>query len=147
MSALKPSTEFVCESARNSNPAPCQGEDFYREFEGKRYCVFHHPERDKAEQFSQSLRAKLNHRDFNFCGFSFPERVSFTGFEFDGQAIFSETVFNGGVDFSRAKFDSVDFTAARFVSFALFGGAVFWNGQIRPSRAICTRPVRGEGRL
>ena len=61
----------------------CRLLPFFREFEGKRYCVLHIPSAEKAIAFKEALDKKLRNKDFDFRGVWFPEapplnRINFT---------------------------------------------------------------------
>src|SRR5262249_17464435 len=46
------SNTFVCDCEEWMRTA-CAGEGYYKEREGKRYCVLHYPSKEKAEDFQQ----------------------------------------------------------------------------------------------
>ncbi len=52
----EPSDNSVCVQALTG---ACGGESFFREREGKRYCVLHLPDADKKEAFDIAFKKKL----------------------------------------------------------------------------------------
>src|SRR4051812_26658612 len=112
-------TDPVCEVGEPYRSA-CQGQTWYAEHEGKRYCVLHYPNKDKAAShdrpFHLAVTRKLERRDFNFAGVFFPEYLDdFASLKFDKEANFSGATFEGGVDFSNATFHSdADFQRTTF---------------------------------
>jgi hypothetical protein len=152
----EPEPEFVCDCQEWMRSA-CDGEPFYNEYEGRRYCVLHFPEETKSVDFKEALRRKLNKKDFDFRGVWFPDELSFGSFEFTSEADFNRATFNadvhyegarfstdvnfhravfeGRVDFNSAVFSgSVDFSSAGFRSVAAFNSIVF-AGQVDFSEA------------
>jgi hypothetical protein len=131
----EPESDFVCDCKELVRSA-CAGEPFYKEHEGKRYCVLHFPDKEKSADFETALQRKLENKDFDFRGVWFPE-VSFDGFDFSAPAYFSYatfsaaahfsyTTFSAAADFSGATFSAVaDFVAATFSAAADFGYATF----------------------
>jgi hypothetical protein len=104
----------------------CEGEPFYKEREGKRFCVLHYPGKEKSADFKAALDSKLNNKDFDFVGLWFPDEVDFSGFEFSAAAHFWHATFSAGADFSDAKFSAAaDFRHAKFSASAYFGSATF----------------------
>src|SRR5882672_4106598 len=92
-------------------------EPFYKEHNGRRYCVLHYPGTDKQEQFERSLAARLdesNSKYLNFVGVWFPDLVSFLGERFTSLADFSRARFNSDVEFTESHFDEVRFVGAHF---------------------------------
>jgi len=118
---------FVCE-CRKSWRSACTGELFYKEHEGKRYCVLHYPGKDKALTFSEAIRRKVVAKSFNFRGVWFPDALDFSDFAFCDAADFRYASFNEAVDFSYASFAAVYFSYATFNSYAYFGNATFNAG-------------------
>jgi hypothetical protein len=93
----------------------CAGEAFYKEHEGKRYCVLHYPSEEKALDFKEALKRKLEAQDFNFRGVWFPDTI-----------MFEEAVFEVMVDFSHATFHrDADFRGSAFHKEAHFFGTTF----------------------
>ncbi len=104
----------------------CEGEPFYKEHEGKQYCVLHSPEKEKSEAFNEALNRKLENKDFDFRGVWFPDDVDFNGFEFSASADFFSARFSEKADFQSAKFSAwADFRAAKFSEKADFRAAKF----------------------
>jgi hypothetical protein len=91
---------FVCECKEEWMRSACEGKPFYKEHEGKRYCVLHYPGKEKAADFDIAFRKKLEAKNFNFRGVWFPEAVNFNGFEFSGAANFFSVTFKDQVRFS-----------------------------------------------
>lgn len=116
---------FVCD-CKESVRSACTGETFYKDHEGKRYCVLHFPGREKSADFKQALQRKLESNDFNFRGVWFPDELSFAKFSFDQDADFARAVFSDGADFNEATFKSdAFFTYATFINGASFANATF----------------------
>src|SRR6266446_5147599 len=86
--------DFVC-AVEPWFQTACIGEAFYREFQGKRYCVLHFPGKDKSLDFEKALQRRLTAKNLNFRGVYFPDVL-----------ILSNSHFEGDVDFSRAIFES-----------------------------------------
>jgi hypothetical protein len=107
---------FVCECDERMRSA-CAGEPFYKEHEGKRYCVLHFPSREKRADFEAALLKKLEKENFNFCGAWFPSEVSFDKVEFSTAANFQFAIFSAKASFEHARFTaSADFRDATFMS-------------------------------
>lgn len=96
--------EFVCDCDWIFRTA-CQGLSFYKEYQGKRYCVLHYPGKEKSADFIVALRKKLEAKDFTFHGVRFLDSISFAGVEFGAGAFFRNAKFSADVDFNRAKFE------------------------------------------
>ena len=104
----------------------CTGLAFYKEHEGKRYCVLHYPGKEKRADFKAALHSKLNKKDFDFRGVWFPDPVDFRGFEFSAEADFSSATFSAEADFSSATFSAAAyFSSATFSAAAYFSSATF----------------------
>ena len=104
----------------------CTGLAFYKEHEGKRYCVLHYPGKEKRADFKAALHSKLNKKDFDFRGVWFPDPVDFRGFEFSAEADFSSATFSAEADFSSATFSAAAyFSSATFSEAAYFSSATF----------------------
>src|SRR6266404_222324 len=122
-----PETEsaFVCDCDRWGRSA-CAGEPFYKEQEGKRYCILHFPGKDKGAYFQRALQRKLDNKDFNFRGVWFPDEMRFAGFAFTGNADFNWATFRAKADFISATFSAeVFFSRATFSAPADFRSANF----------------------
>jgi hypothetical protein len=118
-------TEFVCDCEKQARLA-CADEGFFKEYEGKQYCVLHYPQQDKLETFRVALNKKLEAQDFCFRGVWFPEEVDFTGFRFSAKVDFGNTTFSGNADFGGATFSTyANFGSAIFSANASFYGATF----------------------
>jgi hypothetical protein len=122
-----------CECPEEMRSACCS--EFYKESNGRRYCILHYPGEEKAEEFRLVLYEKIQDKDFNFCGVWFPDAFSlehvfdgpvyFTGAEFSEYADFDQAEFTESVSFVNAKFHGeVVFRQARF-NLAIFEGAQF----------------------
>jgi len=68
---------FVCD-CRKLSRSSCKGLAFFKEHEGKRYCVLHYPGKDKKGAFAEVIKRKLEAEDFNFRGVWFPDDVEFS---------------------------------------------------------------------
>ncbi len=114
----------------------CALQPFYKEHEGKRYCVLHLPTNDKVGAFNEALKAKIDAKDFDFRGVWFPDDALFREFRFDSSADFSGATFTGSAEFQLAEFDEeATFASAEFRRTALFGGVKFHaNANFRHSR-------------
>lgn len=128
---------FVCDCDEKFRSA-CQALPFYHEHGGKRYCVLHFPNVNKAADFGAALRQKLDAEDFDFGGAWFPDAHSFRGLRFGRAAIFKGVFFNAPMSFIHSEFDQyADFTDAVFndgVEFTLatfHSGAYFADAQFR----------------
>ncbi len=116
---------FVCDCHERARSA-CAEEAFYNEHEGKRYCVFHFPKKEKAEAFDKALKRKLRKKDFNFRGFWFPDETSFSNFRFSEKVDFASAIFNEKTDFILAEFnEEADFSRATFRAKTYFTNATF----------------------
>lgn len=138
-------SDFVCDCEPDMRSA-CAGEPFYKEYEGKRYCVLHFPGEEKSADFESALQRKLDNRDFDFQGVWFPDFVIFNDFgadanfrhaTFSAEAVFISATFSAGADFrdvifsAEVYFSGTTFNAgatfenATFKAKALFGSAIF----------------------
>jgi len=97
----------------------CGGEAFFREYEGKRYCVLHLPDADKKETFESAVNKKLESQDFKYQEVWFPNNSRFGGNQIDKPVDFTYAVLNRGVSFSstnRARFEAyADFWRCTFM--------------------------------
>lgn len=116
---------FVCACGKEARSA-CKDEPFFKEHEGKRYCVLHYPDKDKVEPFRAVLEKKLEAKDFNFKGVWFPERIHFESFKFSTDAEFTGAKFTSSAYFSNALFgaDAI-FRDAYFSNDAIFDYVTF----------------------
>jgi uncharacterized protein YjbI with pentapeptide repeats len=116
---------FTCGCAEWMRSA-CTRELFYKEHDGKPYCVLHYPGIEKAEEFKRALERKLHDRDYDFRGVWFPTEVSFASVTFSANAYFSSAQFSANADFSDARFNAItDFGDARFNADANFHNTQF----------------------
>jgi len=114
-------------------------EPFYKEHDGRPYCVLHFPDSGKKEQFNEALEKRLdpeNENYFNFVGVWFPDSPSFLNQNFPSVVDFSSARFNSDVEFTESEFrearfvnaqfsGSANFMEARFEGIADFSGARF----------------------
>src|SRR5262249_30805305 len=130
MPTLEPPQEiqtnaFVCNCEKWMRTA-CAGEGYYKEYEGKRYCLLHYPSKEKVEDFKIVLEKKVKSEDFDFRGVWFPDHVNFARVDFSVEANFSGATFSADAYFERATFSAIaDFNGATFSAGAHFGGATF----------------------
>ena len=104
----------------------CAGKPFYKEHEGKRYCVLHYPSKDKSADFQFAVKRKLETKDFDFSGVWFPDAVSFRDVQFDAPTNFTDATFNAWADFCSATFSAeAKFLGATFSALVSFIGATF----------------------
>jgi len=116
---------LVCALARWTSSA-CGDEGFFKESEGKPYCVLHYPGRDKGDAFHSALIKKLEAKDFNFSGVSFPDTMNFEGFRFSGDASFSGATFHGNAYFGQVVFDgTAEFYKTTFLKNVYFHRTAF----------------------
>jgi len=73
----------------------CKELPFYREHEGKPYCVLHLSSEDKEDAFSKTLDEKFEREDFDFQGAFSPSHTAgrFLNRAFGGEANFYEATF------------------------------------------------------
>ena len=131
----------VCEVGEPCRSA-CQGQTWYAEHEGKRYCVLHYPNEEKNAdpdtQFQTAVRRKLEQQDFNFAGVYFPAYLEdFASRRFEPRADFSKATFKGGASFAGAKFEGgVDFFGAEAFGEMDFAKVVFGTNGAGFTRTI-----------
>ncbi len=102
-------TAFKCDY-KDEIALACEGQAFYKEHEGKQYCVLHYPGKEKSADFDEALKSKLENKDFNFCGVWFPDNVDFRKFEFSASAYFRSATFSASAYFRSATFkDQISF--------------------------------------
>jgi hypothetical protein len=124
-SPMPSDASFVCACETYMSSA-CRNEPFYKEHDGKPYCVLHYPDIEKVEDFKRALERKLNDMDFDFRGVWFPVDVSFAGVTFSATGGFMGAQFRANADFSDARFSTIaDFSDAQFNSDANFHNAQF----------------------
>jgi hypothetical protein len=120
-----PAAAFTCDCGELARSA-CEGLPFFKEHEGKRYCVLHHPSKEIYGVFAEALKKKLGDEDFNFREVWFPNTVSFSGVTFTKPATFVDATFSEEANFSRATFnEDVNFVYATFTAKADFDQATF----------------------
>jgi hypothetical protein len=128
----EPEPDFACDGAQWIR-SDCAGEPFYKEHEGKRYCVLHLPCEEKSADFALAFENKLDKKEFNFRGVWFPDNLKLRDHNFAQDVDFEGATFNGYADFhasafrAKANFDSAIF--CRSVSFteAIFGSAASFH--------------------
>ncbi|HZY57384.1 MAG TPA: acyltransferase family protein, partial [Rubrobacteraceae bacterium] len=99
---------------------------FYKQHEGKQYCVLHFPGKEKEADFQEALGKKLEDRDFDFAGVYFPGELNFNFLQFDSGTDFSEATFEEGAGFFKSTFkEGANFSRATFEGEANFLGATF----------------------
>lgn len=141
-----PQESFICACHKSMREA-CQGEKFFKEYEGKSYCVLHYPDKDKIEDFAIAYKRKLKDKDFDFSGVWFPGDALFGDFQFSEDANFWRATFNGDALFKRATFSGrAHFWEATFKKNANFGRTTFigdasfflatFNGEAKFGEAI-----------
>ena len=109
---------FVCDCDEWMRSA-CYGEIFFKEHNGKGYCVLQYP--GAKANFRDALYRKISRNDLNFRGVWFPGPWSSGNVQFLYDADFNSAYFDSEVDFSSASFyGKVDFSRATFM-----GGAYF----------------------
>src|SRR5438093_5390797 len=119
----EPSDNSVCVQTLTG---ACGDESFFREHEGKRYCVLHLPDADKKAAFDIAFKKKLESQDFNYQEVWFPNGARFSGIQIAKPVDFSYAVFNERASFYNTIFKSeVKFAGATFNEDARFGGAIF----------------------
>lgn len=131
-----------------SDTEPCAKGPFYKEYEGRRYCVLHYPAKEKSEKFNTALQEMIKRKDYDFRGVWFPEGRWFRQRVFDAEvnfhratfgakadfystgfskgAVFRHTTFSEKADFSSTSFkEKANFKHAKFNSSADFKRATF----------------------
>src|SRR5436309_13612799 len=94
----EPESDFVCDCEWSMRSA-CAREPFYKEHEGKRYCVLHFPGKEKSTAFEKALQRKLENKDFDFRGVWFPDELWFAKSEFTTAATFRGATFSAEANF------------------------------------------------
>jgi uncharacterized protein YjbI with pentapeptide repeats len=103
-------------------------EPFYKEDNGRPYCVLHYPGGAKKEHFAAALAKRLdpeNQNYFNFVGVWFPDSLSFLNQDFRSLLDFSSARFNSDVEFTESEFREARFVNAEFSGPANFEEARF----------------------
>ena len=121
-----PAADFICGCEWWMSPA-CKGLPFYKEHEGKKYCVLHYPGKDKSGFFIHTLERKLAAEDFDFRGVWFPDSILlFSRYTFTAPANFDLATFNSEVYFNSAMFSAeVSFNLTKFNARVSFDSATF----------------------
>jgi uncharacterized protein YjbI with pentapeptide repeats len=123
--SLTSADSFICACEEWERPV-CIEEGFYREHEGRRYCVLHYPSAQKIEDFRKAFEKKLKRKDFDFRSVWFPASVYWINAEFNSAFDMSGARFLGEANFTGTLFKgNVFFRGATFVGRAIFGGATF----------------------
>ena len=113
----------------------CVQETFYKDNEGKRYCVLHFPGKEKSADFERALQRKVRNKDFNFRGVWFSDDLVLPDLAFDLEVDFSQAVFNAKVDFANSIFHrAAHFSEATFCKGANFSNANFGPANFSESR-------------
>ncbi len=119
---------FICECEGLALVA-CRGEGFYKEHDGRRYCVLHYPGTEKKVDFAAALQRKLDANDFNFQGVWFPDVINLSGRTINADANFSRSSFSADASFASVQFSAgVSFSGARFGAAASFYSSRFRAG-------------------
>src|SRR2546429_3827429 len=135
---------FLCECEGWMRSA-CRSEIFYKEHDGKRYCVLHYPGIEKKEDFQRALARKIGDEDFSFRGVWFTDIISFQNVTFSEDADFYKSKFSADTSFNSAQFSNAEFTEAQFSAIAHFNTAVF-NGNVFFKRTNFTKKDDSLGR-
>jgi uncharacterized protein YjbI with pentapeptide repeats len=117
-------TDFICDCEEWARSV-CIGEPFYKEQQGKRYCVLHYPGKEKSADFNQALQRRISSNNLDFSNAWFPDKLQFYKAEFltanfskatfSEEVHFSEVIFSGGARFRYATFCKwADFSEAKF---------------------------------
>lgn len=129
--------EFVCEGLPSNLYLSCKGEGFYKELNGKQYCILHYPASKDIERFGQALKGKMQSRDFFFDYIIFPVKTKFEGIEFGKDSSFFSAYFVDGVTFADVEFYSdthfheiqvkgdINFQSVRFAGQVKFSNCQF----------------------
>jgi uncharacterized protein YjbI with pentapeptide repeats len=119
------SDALVCECEDHMRSA-CHNEVFYKEYDGKRFCVLHYPGKDKSQEFRVALQRKLTNQDFDFRGVWFPYPFAGHKQTFSGAICFAEAHFSEALQFRDLTFEQkIDFSKATFGSTAEFKRVAF----------------------
>ena len=120
---FKEQSGFLCDCQVEMRPV-CNRLPFYKEHEGKKYCVLHFPGKEKRTDFEEAFKSKRDNKDLDFRGVWFPGKVLINDFEFK-DADFSDAVFSAGADFRSARFPGASFFKAIFAADVSFDGSTF----------------------
>ena len=120
-----PGKQSDCDCEAWMRPA-CFGEVFAREYQGKRYCVLHHPGEKSAELFNEAINKKREEQNYQFQGVIFPDSADFGGHSFEQPVSFKGASFGGPVVFARANMVlEADFSETTFKAEADFREVFF----------------------
>lgn len=120
-------SSFIC-ACQEWQRFACAGSGFYKEFEGKQYCVLHYPNKEKIHDFAIEIQKRLKNKNFAFAGGWFPLGTYFYQFHFVEKADFSQATFATFADFAEVVFaKEVNFYGAQFLDDAIFHNAIFHN--------------------
>jgi len=145
---VTPITPFVCDCADSKVRFPdwhfdeirkdvCQGLPFYKQADGKQYCVLHYPSKDKAEHFEKVFQQRIAQGKWDFRMVWFPSKldfenqtlthhIQFSSATFAGRVNFKECVFDARLDCFDSKFlDEAEFLYSTFVKSTNFNSAEF----------------------
>ena len=127
----------------------CVNDEKLKEFEGKHYCLFHLPSKDKdIAKFEEKFRARLKAVEdkiaeieklpedeqaeaksgisYDFRYVWFPSELNFINYKFTADADFSSATFTADAYFSAATFTAdAYFSSATFTADAYFRSATF----------------------
>ncbi|MBV9926000.1 MAG: pentapeptide repeat-containing protein [Acidobacteria bacterium] len=116
---------FVCDCDKRVRTA-CKGFPFFKEHEGKQYCVLHYPGKEKTLAFKEALDKKIKAEEFNFSGVWFPDALDLSSAKFSAGACFKYATFSEKADFSRVEFGAqADFSRTTFRAEAHFKHTTF----------------------
>jgi hypothetical protein len=125
-------TKFECDGHyifdihEGETPSPCEHLPFYKEYEGKKYCVLHFPKQEKLEHFEKALEEKLDRQDYNFRNIWIPDGAYFGRRCFQSQVDFSYAIFIGEANFELCTFEQeAIFNNVTFEADAIFNSANF----------------------
>ena len=82
---------FVCSGDPSRYALSCSGEGWYKNFNGKPYCILHYPENKDIERFTAALRKKLAAKNLFFDYVYFPIEAQFKDMVFDQVVSFYNT--------------------------------------------------------
>lgn len=125
----------------------CRDLPFYRELDGKEYCVLHYPGQDKIDDFTSVFEERIQENEWDFGMVYFPKAILYENEEFHKNINFSHATFTERLIFQSCTFwglfncfDSiflddasffcefhkqVNFNSADFQEHAGFSGAKF----------------------
>ncbi len=120
-----PDIVFICACAVQALSA-CKGLPFYKEHEGKRYCVLHYPGKEKSADFDEALQEKLEAEHFDFREVWFPDEADFSNRTFTKPVTFDAATFSAVAYFYNTAFSAAAaFSNATFCAEAYFGNVEF----------------------